>query len=188
MAKLVYVIRNADSKLEVLLWRKLFLHAARVGFHVADTLTDTFTLNNKNNLLSYFLAQLIRGHMAKPAAVDSQASGNSATVVSVALTHLLVSAEDDISGLISFYDVEGTRLIRAAMLSMPIGVRKVESKTVVNAVENYTDGVDRLPMLSVITLFHTLNLLSCTILAYVINRVAGYLNPAMTLPQPIIPC
>jgi uncharacterized protein (UPF0261 family) len=173
MAKFVYVIGTADTKLEELLWLKSCLHAAGVGSQIIDVSTGSPNDLNENNQVDFNATQVAAYHPDGIAAVFCGERGKAVTAMSSALTYFLQSTADDISGIIGIGGSGGTALITTAMKSMPIGVPKLMVSTMASGnVGGYVGGVD-IAMLYTVTDLSGLNYLSRTILANAANMLAG---------------
>lgn len=176
MAKFVYVIGTADTKLEELLWLKSRLHAAGVDSHIIDVSTKLYGIANKNNQIDIGSSEVAAYHPDGVDAVFCNVRGKSVTAMSVALTRFLRSTAEDISGLIGIGGSGGTALIAAAMQGMPIGIPKLMVSTMASGnVGGYVGGVD-IAMLYTVTDLSGLNYLSRTILTNAANMIAGAVN------------
>ncbi|MFC0228449.1 Tm-1-like ATP-binding domain-containing protein [Serratia aquatilis] len=176
MAKFVYVIGTADTKLEELLWLKSCLHAAGVDSHIIDVSTKPHNTTNKNNQIDISSSQIAAYHPDGVDAVFCNVRGKSVTAMSVALTRFLRSTAEDISGLIGIGGSGGTALITAAMQAVPIGIPKLMVSTMASGnVGGYVGGVD-IAMLYTVTDLSGLNYLSRTILTNAANMIAGAVN------------
>lgn len=179
MAKFVYIIGTADTKLEELLWLKSCLRSAWVDSHIIDVSTGPSNYLSKNNQVDISATQVAAYHPDGIAAVFCGERGKAITAMSVALTHFLQNTADDISGLIGIGGSGGTALITTAMKAMPIGLPKVMLSTMASGnVGGYVGGFD-IAMLYTVTDLSGLNYLSRTILANAANMIAGAVNYAI---------
>lgn len=179
MARFVYVIGTADTKLEELLWLKSCLHSAGVDSHIIDVSTGQSDYLNENNQVDINATQVASYHPDGTAAVFCGERGRAVTAMSVALTNFLKNTVDDISGLIGIGGSGGTALITTAMKAMPIGIPKLMVSTMASGnVGGYVGGVD-ISMLYTVTDLSGLNYLSRTILANAANMIAGAVNYAL---------
>lgn len=173
MAKFVYVIGTADTKLEELLWLKSCLHSAGVDSHIIDVSTGSSNTRNENNQVDIKATQVAAYHPDGVDAIFCNERGKSVTAMSVALTHFLQDTADDISGLIGIGGSGGTALITLAMQAMPIGVPKLMVSTMASGnVGGYVGGED-IAMLYTVTDLSGLNYLTRTILANAAHMIAG---------------
>lgn len=176
MAKFVYVIGTADTKLDELVWLKSCLHAAGVDSHIIDVSTGGPTEFNENSKVDIPSSQVAEYHPDGTDAVFCNERGRAVTAMSVALTRFLRSTSEDIAGLIGIGGSGGTALISLAMKSMPIGIPKLMVSTMASGnVGAYVGGVD-IAMLYTVTDLNGLNYLSRTILANAANMIAGAVN------------
>ncbi|MBC3211026.1 Tm-1-like ATP-binding domain-containing protein [Serratia fonticola] len=176
MAKFVYIIGTADTKLEELLWLKSCLRSARVDSHIIDVSTGSSNAFHENNRVDINATQIAAYHPDGMDAVFCGERGKAVTAMSIALSHFLRSTADDISGLIGIGGSGGTALITAAMQTMPIGIPKLMVSTMASGnVGRYIGGVD-IAMLYTVTDLSGLNYLSRTILANAANMIAGAVN------------
>ncbi|MEX3242029.1 Tm-1-like ATP-binding domain-containing protein [Serratia quinivorans] len=182
MAKFVYVIGTADTKLEELVWLKSCLHMAGVDSHIIDVSTQLPTELSAGSKIDIPSSQIAEYYPNGAAAVFCNERGRAITAMSVALTHFLRSTVDDISALIGIGGSGGTALISAAMQSMPIGIPKLIVSTMASGnVADYVGGVD-IAMLYTVTDLNGLNYLSRTILVNAANMIAGAVNH-VTVPD-----
>jgi len=176
MAKFVYVIGTADTKLDELVWLKSCLHAAGVDSHIIDVSTGTQSEVSENSKIDIPSSQIAEYHPEGVGAVFCNERGRAVTAMSVALTRFLRSTSEDISGLIGIGGSGGTALISSAMKSMPIGIPKLMVSTMASGnVGGYVGGVD-IAMLYTVTDLSGLNYLSRTILTNAANMIAGAVN------------
>ncbi|SQJ09073.1 Uncharacterized conserved protein [Serratia rubidaea] len=176
MAKFVYVIGTADTKLDELAWLKFCLHAAGVDSHIIDVSTGTPSEVSENSKIDILSSQIAEYHPEGAGAVFCNERGRAVTAMSVALTRFLRSTSEDISGLIGIGGSGGTALITSAMKSMPIGIPKLMVSTMASGyVGGYVGGVD-IAMLYTVTDLSGLNYLSRTILTNAANMIAGAVN------------
>ncbi|VXD06063.1 conserved hypothetical protein [Enterobacterales bacterium 8AC] len=181
MAKFVYVIGTADTKLEELLWLKSCLRSAGADSHIIDVSTGPSNAFNENVKVDINATQVSAYHPDGIAAVFGKDRGKSVTAMSVALTHFLQSTADDISGLIGIGGSGGTALITTAMKAMPIGIPKLMVSTMASGnVGGYVGGVD-IAMLYTVTDLSGLNYLSRTILANAANMIAGAVSQSVQM-------
>ncbi|HEI8868258.1 TPA: Tm-1-like ATP-binding domain-containing protein [Serratia odorifera] len=179
MAKFVYVIGTADTKLNELVWLKSCLHAAGVDSHIIDVSTGKPSVSDENSKIDISSTQIAKYHPEGLAAVFCNERGRAVTAMSDALTLFLRSTTEDISGLIGIGGSGGTALITAAMRSMPIGIPKLMVSTMASGnVGGYVGGVD-IAMLYTVTDLSGLNYLSRTILSNAANMMAGAVNHIM---------
>lgn len=87
MAKFVYVIGTADTKLEELLWLKSCLHSAGVDSHIIDVSTGQSDYLNENNQVDINATQVASYHPDGATVVFCGERGKAVTAMSVALTH-----------------------------------------------------------------------------------------------------
>ncbi|MBC3216972.1 Tm-1-like ATP-binding domain-containing protein [Serratia fonticola] len=176
MAKFVYIIGTADTKLEELLWLKSCLRSARVDSHIIDVSTGSSNAFHENNQVDINATQIAAYHPDGIDAVFCGERGRAVTAMSVALTYFLQNTVDDISGLLGIGGSGGTALITSAMQAMPIGIPKLMVSTMASGnVGGYVGGVD-IAMLYTVTDLSGLNYLSRTILANAANMIAGAVN------------
>lgn len=176
MAKFVYVIGTADTKLDELAWLKFCLHAAGVDSHIIDVSTGSPSEVSENSKIDILSSQIAEYHPEGAGAVFCNERGRAVTAMSVALTRFLRSTSEDISGLIGIGGSGGTALITSAMKSMPIGIPKLMVSTMASGyVGGYVGGVD-IAMLYTVTDLSGLNYLSRTILTNAANMIAGAVN------------
>ncbi|MCS3406104.1 Tm-1-like ATP-binding domain-containing protein [Serratia sp. AKBS12] len=176
MAKFVYVIGTADTKLDELLWLKSCLHAAGVDSHIIDVSTGKPSEFCEDSKIDIPPSQIAEYHPEGCEAVFCNERGRAVTAMSVALTRFLRSTSEDISGLIGIGGSGGTALITAAMKSMPIGIPKLMVSTMASGnVSGYVGGVD-IAMLYTVTDLNGLNYLSRTILSNAAHMIAGAVN------------
>lgn len=179
MAKFVYIIGTADTKLEELLWLKSCLRSARVDSHIIDVSTGSSNAFHENNQVDINATQIAAYHPDGIDAVFCGERGRAVTAMSVALTYFLQNTVDDISGLLGIGGSGGTALITSAMQAMPIGIPKLMVSTMASGnVGGYVGGVD-IAMLYTVTDLSGLNYLSRTILANAANMIAGAVNNAV---------
>ncbi|OCJ36769.1 Tm-1-like ATP-binding domain-containing protein [Serratia sp. 14-2641] len=179
MAKFVYIIGTADTKLEELLWLKSCLRSARVDSHIIDVSTGSSNAFHENNQVDINTTQIAAYHPDGIDAVFCGERGRAVTAMSVALTYFLQNTVDDISGLLGIGGSGGTALITSAMQAMPIGIPKLMVSTMASGnVGGYVGGVD-IAMLYTVTDLSGLNYLSRTILANAANMIAGAVNNAV---------
>ncbi|ERK11978.1 Transcriptional regulator [Serratia fonticola AU-P3(3)] len=179
MAKFVYIIGTADTKLEELLWLKSCLRSARVDSHIIDVSTGSSNAFHTNNQVDINATQIAAYHPDGIDAVFCGERGRAVTAMATALTHFLRNTVDDISGLIGIGGSGGTALITSAMQAMPIGIPKLMVSTMASGnVGGYVGGVD-IAMLYTVTDLSGLNYLSRTILANAANMIAGAVNNAI---------
>lgn len=173
MAKFVYVIGTADTKLDELVWLKSCLHAAGVDSHIIDVSTGYPAALSENSKVDIPSCQVAEYHPDGSSAVFSNDRGRAVTAMSVALTRFLRSTSEDISGVIGIGGSGGTALISSAMKSMPIGIPKLMVSTMASGnVGPYVGGVD-IAMLYTVTDLSGLNYLSRTVLSNAANMIAG---------------
>lgn len=176
MAKFVYVIGTADTKLDELVWLKSCLHSAGVDSHIIDVSTCDPKKTIKSSRIDISPAQIAAYHPDGVEAVFCNERGKAITAMSVALTRFLCGTTEEISGLIGIGGSGGTALITAAMRSMPIGLPKLMASTMASGnVGDYVGGSD-IAMLYTVTDLNGLNYLSRTILANAANMIAGAVN------------
>ncbi|WP_447870392.1 Tm-1-like ATP-binding domain-containing protein [Serratia fonticola] len=176
MAKFVYIIGTADTKLEELLWLKSCLRSASVDSHVIDVSTGSSNAFHSNNQVDINATQIAAYHPDGIDAVFCGERGRAVTAMAAALAHFLQNTVDDISGLIGIGGSGGTALITSAMQAMPIGIPKLMVSTMASGnVGGYVGGID-IAMLYTVTDLSGLNYLSRTILANAANMVAGAVN------------
>lgn len=181
MAKFVYVIGTADTKLEELLWLKSCLRSAGADSHIIDVSTGPSNAFNENVKVDINATQVAAYHPDGIAAVFGKDRGQSVTAMSVALTHFLQNTADDISGLIGIGGSGGTALITTAMKAMPIGIPKLMVSTMASGnVGGYVGGVD-IAMLYTVTDLSGLNYLSRTILANAASMIAGAVSQVVQM-------
>lgn len=189
MAKFVYVIGTADTKLDELVWLKNCLHAAGVDSHIIDVSTGGPTEFNEDSKVDIPSFQVAEYHPDGTDAVFCNERGRAVTAMSVALTRFLRSTSEDIAGLIGIGGSGGTALISLAMKSMPIGIPKLMVSTMASGnVGAYVGGVD-IAMLYTVTDLNGLNYLSRTILANAANMIAGAVNheaPTNQAQKPVL--
>ncbi|OJH81880.1 Tm-1-like ATP-binding domain-containing protein [Serratia marcescens] len=179
MAKFVYVIGTADTKLEELVWLKSCLHTAGVDSHIIDVSTHVPTELNAGSKIDIPSSQIAEYHPGGATAVFCRERGRAIMAMSEALSHFLRDTSEDISALIGIGGSGGTALITAAMQSMPIGMPKLMVSTMASGnVTDYVGGVD-IAMLYTVTDLNGLNYLSRTILANAANMIAGAVNHGM---------
>lgn len=129
MAKFVYIIGTADTKLEELLWLKSCLRSARVDSHIIDVSTGSSNAFHSNNQVDINATQVAAYHTDGIDAVFCGERGRAVTAMAAALAHFLQNTVDDISGLIGIGGSGGTALITSAMQAMPIGIPKLMVST-----------------------------------------------------------
>lgn len=179
MAKFVYIIGTADTKLDELLWLKSCLRSARVDSHIIDVSTGSSIAFHENNQVDINATQIAAYHPDGIDAVFCGERGRAVTAMATALTHFLRNTVDDISGLIGIGGSGGTALVTSAMQAMPIGIPKLMVSTMASGnVGGYVGGVD-IAMLYTVTDLSGLNYLSRTILANAANMIAGAVNSAI---------
>jgi len=179
MAKFVYIIGTADTKLDELLWLKSCLRSARVDSHIIDVSTGSSNAFHENNQVDINATQIAAYHPDGIDAVFCGERGRAVTAMATALTHFLRNTVDDISGIIGIGGSGGTALITSAMQVMPIGIPKLMVSTMASGnVGGYVGGVD-IAMLYTVTDLSGLNYLSRTILANAANMIAGAVNNAI---------
>lgn len=181
MAKFVYVIGTADTKLEELLWIKSCLRSAGADSHIIDVSTGPDNAFKEKERVDINATQVAAYHPDGLEAVFGNSRGKSVTAMSVALTHFLRSTADDISGLIGIGGSGGTALITAAMQAMPVGLPKLMVSTMASGnVAGYIGGVD-IAMLYTVTDLSGLNYLSRTILANAASMIAGAVSQGVEI-------
>lgn len=189
MAKFVYVIGTADTKLDELVWLKSCLHAAGVDSHIIDVSTKEPIEFNENSKVDIPSSQVAEYHPDGANTVFCNERGRAVTAMSVALTRFLRSTSEDIAGLIGIGGSGGTALISPAMKSMPIGIPKLMVSTMASGnVGPYVGGMD-IAMLYTVTDLNGLNYLSRTILANAAHMIAGAVNhqaPANQAQKPVL--
>lgn len=179
MAKFVYVIGTADTKLEELVWLKSCLHTAGVDSHIIDVSTHVSTELSAGSKIDISSSQIAEYHPGGANAVFCGERGRAIMAMSEALTHFLRDTSEDISALLGIGGSGGTALITVAMQSMPIGIPKLMVSTMASGnVADYVGGVD-IAMLYTVTDLNGLNYLSRTILANAANMIAGAVNHGM---------
>ncbi|WP_025123854.1 MULTISPECIES: Tm-1-like ATP-binding domain-containing protein [unclassified Serratia (in: enterobacteria)] len=179
MAKFVYIIGTADTKLDELLWLKSCLRSAGVDSHIIDVSTGSSIAFHENNQVDINATQIAAYHPDGIDAVFCGERGRAVTAMATALTHFLRNTVDDISGLIGIGGSGGTALVTSAMQVMPIGIPKLMVSTMASGnVGGYVGGVD-IAMLYTVTDLSGLNYLSRTILANAANMIAGAVNNAI---------
>lgn len=179
MAKFVYVIGTADTKLEELVWLKSCLHTAGVDSHIIDVSIHVPTELSAGSKIDIPSSQIAEYHPGGATAVFCRERGRAIMGMSEALSHFLRDTSEDISALIGIGGSGGTALITAAMQSMPIGMPKLMVSTMASGnVADYVGGVD-IAMLYTVTDLNGLNYLSRTILANAANMIAGVVNHGM---------
>lgn len=178
MAKFVYIIGTADTKLEELLWLKSCLRSASVDSHVIDVSTGSSNAFHTNNQVDINATQIAAYHPDGIDAVFCGERGRAVTAMATALTHFC-----------------GTRWMIFPVLSV-LGIRRNGIDNVcyagnayrysqINGVHygigqcwGYVGGVD-IAMLYTVTDLSGLNYLSRTILANAANMIAGAVNSAI---------
>ncbi|MGS0559477.1 Tm-1-like ATP-binding domain-containing protein [Escherichia sp. MAL-1] len=97
MAKFVYVIGTADTKLDELVWLKSCLHGAGVDSHIIDVSTGSPEALSENSKIDIPSSQIAEYHPEGSKAVFCNERGRAVTAMSVALTRFLRSTSEDIS-------------------------------------------------------------------------------------------
>ncbi|MEA1062355.1 Tm-1-like ATP-binding domain-containing protein [Erwinia sp. HR93] len=173
MAKFVYVIGTADTKLDELVWLKTRLHAAGVNARIIDVSTASASALYENGKIDISSSHIAGYHPEGSSAVFCNERGQAIAAMSVALKRFLQSTSEDISGLIGIGGSGGTALITYAMRSMPIGIPKLMVSTMASGdVGCYVGGSD-IAMQYTVTDLNGLNYLSRTILTNAANMIAG---------------
>jgi uncharacterized protein (UPF0261 family) len=176
MARYVYVIGTADTKLEELVWLKSCLHAAGVDSRIIDVSTGTPAELSENSKIDIPATQVAEYHPEGSAAVFCNERGRAVTAMSVALSRFLRSQSENILGLLGIGGSGGTAMISPAMKAMPIGMPKLMVSTMASGnVSEYVGGMD-IAMLYTVTDLSGLNYLSRSILSNAANMIAGAVN------------
>lgn len=183
MARFVYVIGTADTKLEELVWLKSCLHAAGVEARIVDVSTGNPGELSQQSKIDIPASQIAEHHPQGSSAVFCNERGRAISAMSVALERFLRSNPEPVCGLLGIGGSGGTALISSAMKSMPIGLPKLMVSTMASGdVGGYVGGAD-IAMLYTVTDLNGLNYLSRTILANAANMMAGTVNHVTTPDQ-----
>ncbi|WP_447874801.1 Tm-1-like ATP-binding domain-containing protein [Serratia fonticola] len=169
MAKSVYIIGTADTKLKELLWIKSCLQVLNVSSVIVDVSTRSVC---ENPMVDVDIADLL--HNAPEYAHLMQSTERAQTIqgMSLAVSKYLVSV-DNISGIIGIGGSCGTAIITPAMHAMPIGMPKIMVSTMAAGDVKIYVGSSDIAMLYPVTDLQGLNTVTQPILANAAAMMAG---------------